>query len=123
MKFGSVGAVGFGVEAALLALLVYPLGWGPIEARAVSFPVALAATFLLNRCWTFPAGLRFSLLASFGAYTAIQAIGAGINLLAYIVLIKTSQFFAQAPIVALTLGATIALAFNFVYASRLVFKP
>jgi putative flippase GtrA len=120
-RFALVGAVGFGVDAALLQLLVGAAGWSPFAARAVSFPAALSATFLLNRAWTFGA-LRMPAGRAYGTYGAIQALGALINLAVFSACLLAAPLLYERPVVALGIGAIVALLFNFAASRRLVFR-
>jgi putative flippase GtrA len=120
-RFAAVGALGFAVDAAVLQSLVSAAGWSPFAARALSFPVALTATFLLNRAWTFPA-LRLPPARAYGAYGAIQVVGALINLAVFSACLLVAPPLYERPVVALGIGAVVSLLFNF-YASRaLVFR-
>ena len=117
-RFAAVGAIGFVVDAAVLQLLVSVASWSPFAARAVSFPVALACTFTLNRLWTFR-GLRLPLARAYGAYGAIQVVGALINLFVFSACVVLAPPLYERPVIALGIGATVALLFNF-YATRSV---
>lgn len=117
-RFAVVGAVGFAVDAAVLQLLVSVASWSPFAARAVSFPVALACTFTLNSLWTFK-GLRLPLARAYGAYGAIQVVGALINLLVFSACVLLAPPLYERPVIALGIGAAVSLLFNF-YATRSV---
>jgi putative flippase GtrA len=92
--------------------------WSPFAARAVSFPVALACTFTLNRLWTFR-GLRLPLARAYGAYGAIQVVGALINLFVFSACVVLAPPLYERPVIALGIGALVSLLFNF-YATRSV---
>ena len=49
-KFGAVGASGYVINLLVFAAL---LGWGAHVAAAISFVVAAASNYVLNRHWTF----------------------------------------------------------------------
>ena len=117
-RFAVVGAIGFVVDASVLQSFVSAAGWSPFAARAVSFPVALACTFALNRAWTFQ-GLRLPLVRAYGAYGAIQAVGALINLLVFSICLLLAPPLYERPVIALGIGAAVSLLFNF-YATRSV---
>jgi putative flippase GtrA len=121
-RFVAVGAAGFLIEALLLHLLVTRSAWSPFTARAVSFPLAVVATFLLNRAWTFPGRARSSPFSAFGGYLTIQLIGAAINLLVYVAAIEAFDGLRGWPVLALACGAAAALAFNFSAARAMVFR-
>jgi putative flippase GtrA len=120
-RFAAVGAIGFGVDAAVLQLLVSLAGWSPFWARAISFPVALTCTFVLNRAWTFR-GLRLAAARAYGAYGAIQAVGALINLAVFSACLLVVPALYERPVIALGIGAIASLVFNFSATRRLVFR-
>src|SRR5919109_1675870 len=112
VRFAVVGTVGFLVDAAVLHLLVSAAAWSPFAARAISFPVALACTFGLNRAWTFR-GLRLSLPRAFGAYGVIQTVGALLNLLVFSILLVAAPSLYRIPVLALAIGSGVAMLFNY----------
>jgi putative flippase GtrA len=122
VRFAVVGGVGFAVDAGVLQLLVSGAGWSPYTARAVSFPLALGSTFFLNRAWTFD-GLRTSSPRAFGIYGVTQTIGALLNLFVFFLCLLVVPALYERPVIALAIGAGVALAFNFWAARSLVFRP
>src|SRR5262249_9205064 len=52
MRFCCAGGLGFVIDFTVLKSVVH-LGVNPIAARCVSFSVAVVATWLVNRIWTF----------------------------------------------------------------------
>jgi len=120
VRFAVVGAIGFAVDAGVLHLLVADAGWSPFAARALSFPPALTSTFLLNRAWTFRS-LRIPIAQAYGAYTVIQVIGAQVNLAVFSLCVLLVPLLYDWPLIALAIGAGVALLFNFSASRRLVF--
>lgn len=120
-RFAVVGALGFVVDAGVLHLLVSQAGWSPFVARALSFPAALSSTFVLNRAWTFQ-GLRMSAPRAYGTYTVIQVIGALLNLLIFSLCLLLVPRLYERPVIALAIGAGVAMLFNFYAARSLVFR-
>jgi len=121
-RFAVVGAIGFVVDATVLQSLVSGVGWSPFAARAVSFPVALGCTFGLNRVWTFQ-GLRLPLARAYGAYGAIQIVGALINLCVFSICLLLAPPLYERPVIALGIGAAVSLLFNFYATRSVVFRP
>ena len=121
-RFVVVGAVGFLIEAVLLHMLATRAGWSPYAARAVSFPLAVSATFALNRAWTFRGHLRGAAFPAFGGYLTIQLIGAAINLFVYVLAIELFEPLRALPVLALAFGAAAGLVFNFSASRALVFR-
>lgn len=121
-RFAVVGAIGFVVDAGVLHLLVAEAGWSPFVARALSFPAALTSTFVLNRAWTFRA-LRMSPIRAYGAYGVIQTVGALLNLFVFSLCLLAAPPLYERPVIALAIGAGVAMLFNFYASRRLVFRP
>lgn len=121
-RFGSfalVGALGFLVDAVILSALVHGLHWPHYTARALSFGAAVTVTWYCNRSFVFDATADTS--REYGSYFSAQLIGAIINLGTYALAIVAFPTLAATPVVPLAIGAAVALLFNFVAASRVVF--
>lgn len=118
-SFGTVGIVGFGIDASILTTLVHLFGWPHYTARALSFAAAVTVTWYLNRRWVFARTHRPA--REYGAYFGIQAAGAAINLGTYAVVIAVVPDLVRLPVVPLAAGALLALLFNYTAASRWVF--
>ena len=73
MRFGLVGTLGFVVDAGVMQLLVSFAGVGAIEARAISIPTAVFATWVLNRTFTFGKRADDPALPSLVRYAAVSA--------------------------------------------------
>jgi putative flippase GtrA len=90
VHFLLAGSAGFTFDAALLTALVNGLGWSPYAARAVSFPLALAITWLLNRTLTFrdrpSTGAGLELMR----YAIVQLGGAAVNYGVFFTLVTLS---------------------------------
>jgi putative flippase GtrA len=112
VRFGIVGVVGFAVDAGVLqALLV--LGWDQVAARAVAIPVAVFATWLLNRSFTFPEAQPGPALASLARYAGVSAFGAAVNFIVYTALVLASASMASQPLLALAIGSEVAMVVNY----------
>ena len=112
-KFGVTGGLGFTIDGAILTLLVSLTPLGPYLPRLVSFPVALCATWYLNRVWTFRRTDQRPLGQSM-RYVAVQIGGAIINLVVYTAMIAFgSPIMAKFPIVALAIASIVAMAFSY----------
>ena len=124
LPFLVVGAIGFAIEAALLTLLVSQRHWQPLAARMVSFPVAVTICWWLNRNWTFAGRTRqrHSRGRQYAVYFVIQCAGAAINVVVFWAMLHLSPALRAWPIAPLAIGAAVALSFNFLATSRLVFR-
>jgi putative flippase GtrA len=122
LRFGLVGAVGFLVDGGMLQALVGLGNWGAIQARLLSFPVAVFATWLLNRHFTFSRTNNGTASRSFARYVAVSLGGASINFLIYTVLVLSMAFMAALPIVPLAIASIVALAFNYFGSKHFAFR-
>lgn len=121
LQFGMVGVVGFVLDAGLLSLLMAS-GWSVLQARTVSFLVAVSGTWLINRAWTFRDRRSVVRAGSYVLYVMVQLLGAGINLGCFFVLIERWPALLEVPVVPLGVGALVSLAFNFGCATLFVFQ-
>jgi len=121
LKFGMVGAIGFVVDAGVLQALVALAGWGPVAARAVSVPVAVLATWLLNRNITFDRheGPAWRSLARYGA---VSAGGACVNFVVYTLQVLLSAAMAAQPLVPLAVASLAALVVNYLGSRHFAFR-
>ncbi len=122
LRFAMVGVVGFAVDAGVLQALVSLAGWGPIGARAVAIPVAVLATWLLNRTITFAQAQAGPVLASLVRYAAVSAVGASVNFIVYSALVFASQAMAAMPIVPLGIASIVALIVNYLGSKHFAFR-
>ena len=121
MRFGMVGALGFVVDGAVLEAMIY-LGMNPIADRAVSFPVAVCATWMANRTFTFPDRIEQSRVREASTYVAVQLVGGAANFAVYSALVHSLPMFAAWPILALAFGAVAGLAINYLGSKHIVFR-
>ena len=119
--FVFVGAIGFLIDAGMLTALVTGFGAGHYVARAISFTVAVTATWYMNRRWVFERVTAHRSRREYTAYVVVQVIGAVINLSIYVAVIELVPRLAGMPVIPLALGAAAALLFNFGASSRFVF--
>src|SRR5665213_1512249 len=86
-SYGRVGAVGFIVNLAVLALLEHAFGVQYLLASVVAWLVAVLNNFILNRHWTFDARAgqaRFQAIRFF----AVSALAEGFSLLMLTLLVE-----------------------------------
>lgn len=120
--FAWVGAIGFVMDAGVLALCVHVLGVGPYISRILSFLAAVSFTWFLNRHWTFALRKTRSKRHEYMRYFSVQSLGMLINLMIYALCIESVDLFRQWPVLALAIGSIGAAAFNFAASHRFVFK-
>ena len=119
VRFGIVGTAGFVIDAAMLWLLLETTPFGPFLARAMAIAVALAATWYLNRSFTFGASRRSIAIEGF-RYGSVGIVSALVNYLIYSGLLLSLPILQ--PLAALVIGSIAAMAFSFFGYSRFVFR-
>ncbi|MFZ5724348.1 MAG: GtrA family protein [Pseudomonadota bacterium] len=115
-RFLVTGALGFGIDSSMFALLLLS-GSNPYAARLLAFLAAVGVTYLCNRHWTF----RQRAQAHPGRYLAVQATGAGINMLVFAAVIHYPVWLPQQYYAGQITGALVAMVFNFHMSKRHVF--
>jgi putative flippase GtrA len=115
-----VGGIGFLVDGGILTLLTSE-GVSIFTARLISFLLAVSATWLLNRSWTFVAG-SYTGSREYFLYFLIQALGAAINLSIFYLLILGIPDLKSLLLIPLALGAGVSLIFNFIVSKYFIFK-
>lgn len=118
--FVVVGCVGFLVDAGVLTWLVSE-GAGPYVGRVVSFAVAVAITFVLNRNFTFNAAGASQPVTQFANYVGAQLGGAALNLGLYVCLLSQVPSWASQPWIPLAFGSVAAMLLTYTL-SRLIFR-
>jgi putative flippase GtrA len=117
IRFGITGLVGFSVDSGLLYVLLH-MGFGAYSARAVSIPVAMMATWILNRNWSFTKSDKpwsIELIQ----YLSVAVFAALIN---YSIYALALQFFAGiTPFWALVLASAVAMFVSYFGYGRVVF--
>lgn len=120
LRFSMVGVVGFAVDGGVLQALVSLGGADPVLARAVSLPLAVWATWFLNRRFTFEGS--GGALASFLRYVVVSLGGAGVNLCTYTALVLSSSAMAARPLWPLAVASIVALVFNYLGSKHFAFR-
>jgi putative flippase GtrA len=121
VRFGGIGIVGFMIDAGILQSL-FSLGIPPLLGRCVSFPVAVTATWLLNRRHTFRDRHQTRSRAGYPLYLSGQTIGSLLNFAVFGVLIRDWPAAAHRPVLALAFGAGLGLLFNYGWSNFIVFR-
>jgi len=119
--FGLVGVLGFIVDTAVLYALKGALG--PYYARAISFVVAVFATWLANRTLTFKAKKSdMKKHAEFAVYFGLMLFGGAANYGAYAWLLLHNDWVLQNPIVGVAAGSLAGMSINFMTSRFIVFR-
>jgi putative flippase GtrA len=119
-RFGLAGACGFLVDLAVLMALIGVLG--PVLARAVSFVVALTATWVINRHLAFGDRPRpHSLLREYAHYATAMLGGGALNWLVYLAITAVLAPSEWRPVLALAVASIAGMGANLLLAHRFVF--
>jgi putative flippase GtrA len=122
-KFAIVGAVGFAVDAGLLALGVYVFGAPPIPTRSFSVFVSVIVTWALNRIWTFDARRQESAWIELGRYLGSRAVGAACNVGIFAAAVKWFPYPLNEPIVATPLSSAATMLINYAMVRFFIYDP
>ena len=121
LSFATVGAIGLLVDLGVLYLLAPFLGW--YAGRVLSFLAAVAATWALNRRYTFAAHASGRPIAlEFLQYLASMSAGALANYAVYVGVLVWLGSGRWVPAAGAALGSLAGMAINFVLARHLVFR-
>jgi putative flippase GtrA len=119
--FFVVGAIGFVVDASILAILGHGYDWGDYSARGISFAVAVTITWALNRSYVFAEQRTHNRRSEYTRYLLVQGTGMAINFLVYAFCIASNELMDQWPVLALAVGSAVALIFNYTGSRVFVF--
>ena len=120
--FVCIGGIGFLIDGGLLSLLTEIAHLSPYISRSISFPIAVSVTWYLNRRITFFSNASIIKTTEYTRYFVIQIVGACINLGTFGLLLKYIPSFAIHPILPFSVGAFVAMIFNFLGAQYFVFR-
>ena len=119
--FGSVGAIGFLVDVAVLYSLAGLIGL--FYGRAISFLAAVIATWLLNRRWTFKHRRSgFASSREFSVYLALMLVGGAVNYAVYVGLVVSYQLVLQHPVIGVAAGSLAGMLINFLASRFILFR-
>jgi len=126
LRFLTAGAAGFAVDSLMLLGLVQGAGWQPMLARVASFALALSATWLINRMWTFrPVTEEKSargIVAEFLGYCGVQLAGGAANFALYATIVAVTGHSTVELLGALAAGSATGLIINYFGARKFVFS-
>ena len=122
LRFGVVGCVGFAVDATILQILAHRLGVNAILAQVPAFGVAVIATWLLNRTWTFNAARHPGRLKQAALYLGVQCVGAATNFVIYTAVLLLFPALNNWLVIPLAIGAVVAMCLTFLGSKHLAFR-
>jgi len=121
-RFALVGVAGFTVDYAVLHCLVAFAGLNPFVARFISFPVAVVATWLLNRSFTFCHAQAHGPVRQAVYYVAVQGAGGVANIAVYSAAIALFPVLRNYLPLALALGSATGLCVTFAGSKYIAFR-
>lgn len=119
IRFGIAGGLGFLIDAGVLALLLHLTPLGPFVARVIAIALAMLATWIFNRTFTFDRSPH-SLAAEGFRYGSVGITSALVNYGLYAALLIALP--ALQPLAAMVLASAAAMFFSFFGYSRFVFR-
>jgi putative flippase GtrA len=125
LLFAIAGAMGFGVDLAMLWLGLNVLGLDEYTARLVSFAVTVTFTWAVNRHLTFGdrrARDASGMLREWVRFVTVNSGGLMINYAVYAALVTFAGGWLAVPYVAAGCGSAAGLVVNYFASSRLVFR-
>jgi putative flippase GtrA len=122
VRFAAVGVVGFAVDAGVLIFAMSVMGLSLYSARALSFLVAVTSTWAMNRTFTFKEHASPSLVKEWAKFCAANAVGGGVNLGTYVLLVSSLALAHDQPVVGVAAGSLAGLLVNFTLSRTFVFR-
>ncbi|MEK1875546.1 MAG: GtrA family protein [Rhizobium altiplani] len=119
LRFGIAGGLGFMVDAGVLAVLLHITPLGPFIARVIAIALAMAATWIFNRTFTFDRS-GHSLAVEGFRYGSVGVTAALVNYGLYSALLLRLPDLQ--PLAAMVLSTAASTVFSFVGYSRFVFR-
>jgi putative flippase GtrA len=123
LRFGLVGATGFAIDAAVLHLLVGLAKFDFFTGRLCSFSVAVGATWLLNRSFTFRGPTAHGVARQALIYVAVQGAGAIANIGLYTLAITLAPSLKHMLLAPLAMGSAAGLCLTYLGSKHLAFRP
>ncbi len=123
IRFGMVGVAGYTVDALVLYAATSLGGFSPITGRFISFPVAVLATWLLNRSFTFKGPTVHTPWRQALVYAGVQGAGGVANIGAYSLALAVDPALKHMLLIPLAFGSAAGLCLTFLGAKHLAFRP
>ncbi|MEM9705317.1 MAG: GtrA family protein [Pseudomonadota bacterium] len=120
-RFACVGGVGFSTDGGILWALT-STGVDPYLARVFSFPVAVVATWWLNRQWTFASARPASMKQQIKRYFATQIVGVLSNYVVYSGYLMVAGVSPKNIAIGFFLGAVLGMFVNYFGSRLFVFR-
>jgi len=122
LRFGMVGFAGFAIDRLLLQGAISILGMNAFTGRLLSFSLAVVATWLLNRSFTFRHDHHHAPLKQAMIYVAVQVAGGILNVGVYEVAIWLLPALKAHLLIPLALGSAAGLCVTYAGSKRFAFR-
>ncbi len=123
LRFSLVGGSGFGVDVLVFLLISHGFGLNILVARALAFWVAASWTWFCNRRFTYQdRPTSGSPLNQWLRYLIASIIAFIPNWGTFTLLITLFPLMASQPVLAMAVGITVGLIFNFLLTNYVIFK-
>jgi len=123
LRFGMVGVAGFTVDYAVLHSVVAFAGLNPYAARFISFPVAVLATWVLNRTFTFRQPSAHGPVKQALYYAGVQFGGGVANIAVYAAALALAPVLKHYLPIALAFGSAAGLCVTYAGSKYIAFRP
>jgi putative flippase GtrA len=123
IRFGLVGTAGFAVHASVLNFMVFVVGVNRYAGWLAGFAVAVTATLLLNRAFTFRRPSHHGPWRQALIYLAVQGAGAAANFATYAAAIAIFPPLGRLLLIPLAMGSIAGLCLTFLGSKHLAFRP
>jgi len=123
LRFGMVGVAGFTVDYAVLHSVVAFAGLNPYAARFISFPVAVLATWVLNRTFTFRQPSAHGPVRQALYYAGVQGGGGVANIAVYSAALALAPVLQHYLPIALAFGSAAGLCVTYAGSKYIAFRP
>jgi putative flippase GtrA len=120
LRFGTVGAVGFVVDAGIIYATRHQLGL--YGAGLASYLAAATVTWALNRAWTFRGRGTGRAHRQWALFLLANLAGFALNRGTYALLVTYVPICAEQPVLAVLAGVAVAMFLNFHLSRKLVFR-
>jgi putative flippase GtrA len=120
-RFTTIGVIGFCVDAGMLIIALRVLLLNLYAARAVSFLVAVTASWVLNRNYTFRGAGSAARATEWLRFALCNSLGGAVNLGIYVLLVRESSLVHAYPVLGVACGSLGGLLVNFVLTRTFVF--
>lgn len=120
-RFASIGAIGFLVDIGVLYVAM-AAGLGAFAGRAISFLCAVAATWQLNRHFTFTSPKKSVMWQEGITYLSAMILGGIINFSVFSIIIHLMGITPWSPFIGVAIGSITGLSANFFTAKNWVFS-